>query len=175
MFAIKEAQECVINEYLCASDWRRNSLITSVCLKTPQHIFQLAPTVDIQSARQEEKKKKRQCGLCLGLIFSGEHYNQLLPSQTSVPILCDEKVIWLYKQSEMRDTILHLLCLHSQIRVTHWISLLCQISCSFSFLMVFFFLVCPDNVFTRESPGQVCSAIWSGVSPIYLFPIANEC
>lgn len=54
MFAIKEAQECVINEYLCASDWRRNSLIPSAC--TPQHIFQLALKVDIQSARQEEKK-----------------------------------------------------------------------------------------------------------------------
>jgi len=92
MFAIKEAQECVINEYLCASEWRRNSLIPSACLKTPQHIFQLALKVDIQSARQEEKKK-RQCGLCLGLIFSGEHYNQLLPSQTSFPVLCDEKVI----------------------------------------------------------------------------------
>lgn len=57
MFAIKEAQECVINEYLCASDWRRTSLIPSACLKTPQHIFQLALKVDIQSARQEEKKK----------------------------------------------------------------------------------------------------------------------
>lgn len=57
MFAIKEAQECVINEYLCASDWRRNSLIPSACLKTPQHIFQLALKVDIQSARQGEKKE----------------------------------------------------------------------------------------------------------------------
>lgn len=92
MFAIKEAQECVINEYLCASDWRRTSLIPSACLKTPQHIFQVALKVDIQSARQEEKKKKTQCGLCLGLMLSGEHYNQLLPSQTS-PILCDENVI----------------------------------------------------------------------------------
>lgn len=59
MFAIKEAQECVISEYLCESDWRRNSLIPSACLKTPQHIFQLAVKVDIQSARQEEKKEKR--------------------------------------------------------------------------------------------------------------------
>lgn len=79
MFAIKEAQECVISEYLCESDWRRNSLIPSACLKTPQHIFQLAVKVDIQSARQEEKEeKKRQCGLCLGLIFSGERSDQSL-------------------------------------------------------------------------------------------------
>lgn len=32
----------------------------------------------------------------------------------------------------------------------------------------FFVLVFPDNVFTREFYGQFCSAIWSGVSPIYL-------
>lgn len=44
----------------------------------------------------------------------------------------------------------------------------------FSFLMVFLFfslfLFCPDNVFTRESHGQVSSAVWSWVSPIYLSP-----
>lgn len=57
MFAIKEAQECVINEILCVSDWRRDSLIPSACLKTPQHIFQLALKVDIQSAKAGRKKK----------------------------------------------------------------------------------------------------------------------
>jgi len=59
MFAIKEAQECVINEYLRASDLGSKSLIPSACLKTPQHIFQLALKVDIQSERQEQKKKKK--------------------------------------------------------------------------------------------------------------------
>lgn len=33
-----------------------------------------------------------------------------------------------------------------------------------------FVLVRPDSVFTRESHGQVSSAVWSGVSPIYLSP-----
>lgn len=58
------------------------------------------------------------------------------------------------------------LCLHSQIRATHWIYFLCQVSQSQR--CFFFVVVCPDNIFTREFHGQFCSAIWSGVSPIYL-------
>lgn len=53
MFAIKEAQECVINEYSCASYWERKSSIPFAFLKTPQHIFQPTMKADIQSARQE--------------------------------------------------------------------------------------------------------------------------
>lgn len=92
MFAIKEAQECVINEYLCASDWRRN-LFDPICLPKKLHnIFSNLPRELIFNLRGR-KKENRQCGLCLELIFSGEHYNQLLPSQTSFPILCEENVI----------------------------------------------------------------------------------
>lgn len=58
-----------------------------------------------------------------------------------------------------------LLCLHSQIRATHWISFLCQVSFS---LWCYFALFCPDSVFTRESRGHVCSAPSSRASPSYL-------
>lgn len=44
----------------------------------------------------------------------------MLPSQTSFPVLWDE-------QSKIRDTTLHILYLHSQIRATHWIYFLCQV------------------------------------------------
>lgn len=130
MFAMIEAQECVITEYMCASDWRRNSFDPSACPETPQHIFQLALKVDIQSVRQEEKKK-RQCSLCLGHMVSGEHSNQLLPSQTSFPIAYVMRKLSDFTSSQCAsttDTSLQFLCLHSQIRATHWISFVCQVS-----------------------------------------------
>lgn len=124
MFAIKEAQECVISEYLCESDWRRNSLIPSACLKTPQHIFQLAVKVDIQSARQEEKKKTM-WPLFRAHILWGTFWSVVVK-----PNLCSNHVWWdSYPILHlMRNIIQYVLCLHSQIRVTHWISFLCQFS-----------------------------------------------
>lgn len=107
-------------------------------------------------------RKKRQCGLCLGLIFSGEHYNQLLPSQTSFPVLCDEKVIWLYssQNAQMRDSSLQFLCLHSQIRATHWIYFLSGLSIS----KVYFFCFglpwqCVHQRVSRA--GLLCNMKWS--------------
>lgn len=169
-FAIKEAQECVIKKYWCV--WLEEELFDPICrLKTPQHIFQVARKVDIQSARQgeREREKKRQCGLCLGFVFSGEHSNQLLPSQTSFPILRD--VIWLHRQSEMTHTGLHFFMFtNPQIRATHWISFLCHVSLSLCFVCFGF---CPDNVSTRVSQS-------SSVTPTFTpkrrgWKRANEC
>lgn len=82
MFAIKEAEECVIDEYLCLTGGA--TLHPSACPKKLHNIFSnllLKLTFNLQAGRK--KRKNRQCGLCLELMFSGEHYNQLLPSQTS--------------------------------------------------------------------------------------------
>lgn len=118
--------------------------------KTPQHIFQLAFKVDIQSARQEEKKQKKnkqQCGLCLGLKFSEGHYNHLLPSQTFTPPLRR----LLTPPSQKREAFL--LCLHSQLRATHWISFsLSGLSFFMVFLCLFWFCLA-----SRGSHGPVCS------------------
>lgn len=149
MFAIKEAQECVISEYSCESDWRRNSLIPSACRKTPQHIFQLAVKVDIQSARQDEKQTM--CPL-LGLIFSGERYNQLLPSQTSAPITRVETVTWFLHLT--RDIILFFL-MFTFLNKGDTLDFFSLSGLSFMFLFQ------PS----RGLRGLVCFALWSDWVP----------
>lgn len=95
----------------------------------------------------------------------------MLPCQTSVPTLCDEKVIWLHKQSEVRDSIVHFFYVYIPKWGWHTGFLFsCQVSLSQWCLLFCFGSFCPDNVFTRESHGQVSSAVRSGVSPIYLSP-----
>lgn len=135
MFAIKEAQECVMSAFVRLSGggtlW--SHLPAS---KTPQHIFQLAPKSWHSICEAGGKKKKRQCGLCLRLMFSREHYNQLLPSQTSFPILWE----CVLTSQAVRTEIYYIsLCLHSQIRATHWISFLRQLSLSLWWSSFFLF------------------------------------
>lgn len=91
--------------------------------------------------------------LCAGLLFSGEHYNQLLQSQTSFPILCDENLTPCRQKREIPDFFILFFCfkcLHSQVRVTHWIYFALVRSLFFSLFC--FVLFCPGIVFM----GCVC-------------------
>lgn len=133
---------------------RRLSLIPSARLKNSTAYFPTCSKVDIQSARQEEKK--RQCGLCLELRSSGEHYNQLLPSQTSFSILCCLTL-------QQLETIAFIsLCLHSQIRAT----------LDFLSLSGLFF----SSFFCSNLPWQCIHQRGSWAESHLPFPLrANEC
>lgn len=160
--------------------WLEEELFDPICLPKKLHnIFSnlLQKLTFNLRGRKKKKKKTRQCGLCLELIFSGEHYNQLLPSQTSFPILCDENVIWLYKQSEMRDTSLHFFLMFTFPNKGDTLDFFSLSGLSFS-LWCFLFWFCPDSVFTRESHGQVCSARSEShlpFTPSVGWKRANEC
>ncbi|MEQ2262870.1 hypothetical protein XENORESO_000124 [Xenotaenia resolanae] len=107
MFAIKDAEECVVKVYVWV--WVQEEVFESPCLpenKTPPHVFQLALKVDFHSGRKELKTDN-----VASVLASCSLENQQLCVMGNL----------LYPIPDFFLSIFHFLCLQSQMRMTHWI------------------------------------------------------
>lgn len=160
MFAIKEAEECVIDEYLCLTGGA--TLHPSACPKKLHNIFSnllLKLTFNLQAGRKKEKTDN------VASVWSscspGNIIINCCQAKPLSPILCDE--IWL-QRSEMRDSR-HFLMFTFPNKGDTLDFFLRQVSLSFSLgLWCLIVSVLPDSVFTRE-PLHGQSALWHLVAP----------